>query len=97
MLFNRGKQSSSKMKYKPDGRPYVNPVEEVDVNALTEDTIVCKCRYTTYGDILKAVSMGMTTLDEIIEETRAVSACQQCRKNVQAYLDHALEVANPFD
>ncbi len=81
---------------KPDGRPYLNPDDELDVNTLTDNTIVYKCINTTYGDILQCVSMGMTTLDEIIEWTKAVTACQQCRRLIGQVLDHALEVANPF-
>ena len=45
-------------KVKPDGRPYLNPEDELDVNTLTEDTIVCKCVNTTFGDVLEAVRMG---------------------------------------
>lgn len=83
-------------KVKPDGRPYLNPEDELDVNTLTEDTIVCKCVNTTFGDVLEAVRMGMTTLDEVIEWTNAVTACQKCKRLLGEVLDHALAVADPF-
>ena len=40
--------------------------------------------------------MGMTTLDEVIDWTNAVSACQKCRRLLGEVLDHALVVADPF-
>lgn len=86
----------TKAKFKIDGRPYLNPDDKADFDTLTEDTIICKCIDTTYGDILRCVSYGMTTLDEVIEETGAVTACQQCKRLVGEVLEHALEVANPF-
>lgn len=84
------------VRVKPDGRNYLNPDDLFDATLMEKDLIVCKCMDTTYGDIVDAVSMGMTSMEEVIEWTNTATACQQCRKLIQQVLDYALEVANPF-
>lgn len=44
---------------------------------VTKDTIICRCEDITYGDILEAVEMGMTSLNEIKRYLRAgMGPCQ---------------------
>lgn len=84
------------VRVKPDGRTYLNPDDPFDPEIMEKDLIVCKCMDTTYGDIVEAVSMGMTTMEEVIEWTNTATACQQCRKLISQVLEHALKVASPF-
>ena len=84
------------VRVKPDGRTYLNPDDPFNSDVMEKDLIVCKCMDTTFGDITEAVSMGMTTLDEVIEWTNTATACQQCRKLISQVFDYAMEVASPF-
>ncbi|MCK5737911.1 (2Fe-2S)-binding protein [bacterium] len=44
---------------------------------ITKDTIICRCEDITYGQVLEAIEMGMTTLDEIKRFLRAgMGPCQ---------------------
>ncbi len=44
---------------------------------ITKDTIICRCEDITYGQILEAIEMAMTTLDEIKRFLRAgMGPCQ---------------------
>jgi len=44
---------------------------------LTEETIICRCEDVTYGQIVKAIEDGFTTLEEIKRMLRCgMGACQ---------------------
>jgi len=44
---------------------------------LTKDTIICRCEDITYGEVLEAIEMGMTSLNEIKRYLRAgMGPCQ---------------------
>jgi bacterioferritin-associated ferredoxin len=44
---------------------------------LTEDTIICRCEDVTYGQIVKAIRAGFTTIEEIKRILRCgMGACQ---------------------
>ena len=44
---------------------------------ITRDTIICRCEDITYGDVLEAIDMGMTSLNEIKRHLRAgMGPCQ---------------------
>jgi NAD(P)H-nitrite reductase large subunit len=44
---------------------------------LKEETIICRCEDVTYGQILKAIDEGFTTLEEIKRMLRCgMGACQ---------------------
>jgi NAD(P)H-nitrite reductase large subunit len=44
---------------------------------MTKDTIICRCEDITYGEILEAIEMGMTSLNEIKRYLRAgMGPCQ---------------------
>ena len=84
----------AKVKFRWDGNPYISPEEHPDdslFDTLPEETILCKCLDTTFGDVIRCVSYGMTTLDEVIEETAAGSTCQKCRHLIQQALNQALK------
>lgn len=44
---------------------------------MTNETIICRCEDITYGDVLEAIEMGMTSLNEIKRYLRAgMGPCQ---------------------
>lgn len=44
---------------------------------LTKNTIICRCEDITYGEVLEAIEMGMTSLNEIKRYLRAgMGPCQ---------------------
>jgi bacterioferritin-associated ferredoxin len=44
---------------------------------LKEDTIICRCEDVTYGQIIKAIDDGFTTIEEIKRMLRCgMGACQ---------------------
>lgn len=44
---------------------------------ITKDTIICRCEDITYGDVLEAIEMGITSLNEIKRHLRAgMGPCQ---------------------
>lgn len=44
---------------------------------MTRETIICRCEDITYGEVLEAIEMGMTSLNEIKRYLRAgMGPCQ---------------------
>ena len=44
---------------------------------ITRDTIICRCEDITYGEVLEAIELGMTSLNEIKRYLRAgMGPCQ---------------------
>jgi len=53
---------------------------------LTKDTIICRCEDITYGEVLEAIELGMTSLNEIKRYLRAgMGPCQgrTCGRQIQ--------------
>jgi NAD(P)H-nitrite reductase large subunit len=46
---------------------------------MDDDTIICECLKTTYGDIKEAIDSGCRTVACIEKKTGAGSACGQCK------------------
>ena len=52
---------------------------------------VCNCRKVTFSDLESAVLEGASTVDEIIDKTKASTACGRCAKDVKEIAEHLLE------
>ena len=72
--------------------------EEIEV--LVDDYDVCLCNGVTLGDIMTAIKAGHTTLDSLMDETNAGTACELCQTTVideenerELHLDEILEFA----
>ena len=55
-----------------------------------KEDFVCYCMEITYGEILKAISNGAHTPDEITEMTDAGLACGMCIETLEEILDEEL-------
>ena len=51
---------------------------ELNFEELQEDTIVCKCKKVTYGDMVKAVEQGASTYEEVSKITNCGVGCERC-------------------
>lgn len=51
---------------------------ELNFEELQEDTIVCKCKRVTYGDMVKAVEQGASTYEEVSKITNCGVGCERC-------------------
>lgn len=50
----------------------------VDMENLQDDTIVCRCKKVSYGDLKKAVAEGAGTYEEVQEATGCGIGCEHC-------------------
>ncbi len=67
---------------------------------LDENFEVCICRSVTVGEVLNAIKNGCNTVEAIMDETDAATACELCRSKKidedndrELHLDEILEYA----
>ncbi len=73
-------------------------IEEIE--KLDDDFEVCLCNAVSLGEILTAIKEGHTTLDAVMDETDAGTACELCQskeidedEDRELHLDEILEYA----
>ncbi|MBP7219701.1 MAG: (2Fe-2S)-binding protein [Paludibacteraceae bacterium] len=55
---------------------------------MEEDIIICHCNEIYKSEIVKAIKeKGLTTVDEVGDETSAGTICGQCQDDIQDILD----------
>ncbi len=55
---------------------------------MEDNEIICHCNEISYGDIVKAIKeKGLTTVDEVGEETEAGTICGGCQEDIEEILD----------
>jgi len=71
-----------------------------DFEKFTPDYIVCECFDVTLGTLLNAIKAGHNTLDALMDETDAGTACELCQSREidedddrELHLDEILEFA----
>lgn len=55
---------------------------------MADEEIICNCNEITRGDIIKAIKeKGLTTVDQVGDETTAGTVCGACQDDIQEILD----------
>ena len=65
------------------------PSEAVGVAKLADDTQVCNCNGVTKGQLVSCVHAGATTVQQVMEQTRAGKGCGSCKEQVCAIVQLA--------
>lgn len=52
---------------------------------------VCSCRKVTFDDLENAVNQGCSTVEEVVEKTKASTVCGRCAKDVKEISDHFIK------
>ena len=60
------------------------PSEEVSLEELPDDTQVCNCNGVSKGQIMACVHNGATTVQQVMDATRAGKGCGSCKEQVCA-------------
>ena len=50
---------------------------------MDNDKVICKCYKVTVKDIKKAIKNGAETVKDVRKETKADTACRDCRKKLE--------------
>ena len=53
---------------------------------MNPEKIICKCKKTTKGDILKAMKKGATSYKDIRDKTGAGSKCGKCEEDIKKFM-----------
>jgi NAD(P)H-nitrite reductase large subunit len=69
-----------------------------EFNNLEKDFEVCNCMGVTLEEIQSAIQNGCSTVEEIVEESGAGSACELCRckdedEDKELYIDEIIELS----
>ncbi len=46
---------------------------------MDDETVICECLEITYGEIMESVKNGCKTVECIVRDTQAGTACRQCK------------------
>lgn len=60
------------------------PSEEVSLEEMPDDTQVCNCNGVSKGQIMACVHNGATTVQQVMDATRAGKGCGSCKEQVCA-------------
>lgn len=60
------------------------PTEDVGVAELADDVQVCNCNGVTKGDLIACVHAGASTVQQVMDATRAGKGCGSCKEQVCA-------------
>ncbi len=56
-----------------------------------QDIMICTCNEVYKSEIVKAINeKGLTTVDQVGEETTAGTVCGQCQDDIQQIIDEQL-------